>query len=150
MQYVISTTDEYWLATYPDLIEGIEKDGITEFNEDNGKYFLTMFGNEYDAAVMVAVFDGKRLVGFEEANINGRIYQVPAYVTFTEAICIEVNVNKLVEEGIATITETEMFDVPAYVITTDSPLITAENIINKAIVSIKDKRIPGLTEKFIK
>ena len=46
MTYVISTTDEYWLATYPDLIEGIEKDGITEFNEDNGKYFLTMFGNE--------------------------------------------------------------------------------------------------------
>jgi hypothetical protein len=71
-------------------------------------------------------------------------------VTFTEAICIEVNVNKIVEEGIATITETEMFDVPAYVITTDSPLIKAENIINKSIVSIKDKRIPGLTEKFIK
>ena len=143
-------TNQYWLATYPDLIEGIEKDGITEFNEDNGKYFLTMFESDYDAAVMVAVFDGKRMVGFQEADINGRKYQMPVYVTFTEAICIEVDVNKLVEEGIATVTETEMFDVPAYIITTDSPLIKAENIINKSIVSIKDKRIPGLMEKFVK
>jgi hypothetical protein len=143
-------TNQYWLATYPDLIEGIEQDGITEFNEDNGKYFLTMFGNDYDAAVMVAVFDGKRLVGFKETDVNGRKYEMPVYVTFTEAICIEVDVNKLVEEGIATVTETEMFDVPAYIVTTDSPLIKAENIINKSIVSIKDKRIPGLKEKFIK
>jgi len=143
-------TNQYWLATYPDLIEGIEQDGITEFNEDNGKYFLTMFENDYDAAVMVAVFDGKRLVGFKETDVNGRKYEMPVYVTFTEAICVEVDVNKLVEEGIATVTETEMFDVPAYIITTDSPLIKAENIINKSIVSIKDKRIPGLKEKFIK
>lgn len=143
-------TNQYWLATYPDLIEGIEQDGITEFNEDNGKYFLTMFGNEYDAAVMVAVFDGKRLVGFQEADINGRKYDMPAYVTFTEAICVEVDVNKLVEEGLATVTETEMFDVPAYIITTDSPLIKSENIISKAIVSINDKRIPGIQETFIK
>jgi hypothetical protein len=143
-------TNQYWLATYPDLIEGIEKDGITEFNEDDSKYFLTMFESDYDAAVMVAVFDGKRMVGFQEADINGRKYQMPVYVTFTEAICVEVDVNKLVEEGIATVTETEMFDVPAYIITTDSPLIKAENIINKSIVSIKDKRIPGLKEKFIK
>jgi hypothetical protein len=143
-------TNQYWLATYPDLIEGIEQDGITEFNEDNGKYFLTMFENEYDAAVMVAVFDGKRLVGFQEADINGRKYDMPAYVTFTEAICVEVDVNKLVEEGLATVTETEMFDVPAYIITTDSPLIKSENIISKAIVSINDKRIPGIQETFIK
>jgi hypothetical protein len=143
-------TNQYWLATYPDLIEGIEQDGITEFNEDNGKYFLTMFGNEYDAAVMVAVFEGKRLVGFQEADINGRKYDMPAYVTFTEAICVEVDVNKLVEEGIATVTETEMFDVPAYIVTTDSPLIKSENIINKAIVSINDKRIPGIQETFVK
>jgi len=143
-------TNQYWLATYPDLIEGIEKDGITEFNEDDSKYFLTMFESDYDAAVMVAVFDGKRMVGFQEADINGRKYQMPVYVTFTEAICVEVDVNKLVEEGIATVTETEMFDVPAYIITTDSPLIKAENIINKSIVSIKDKRIPGLKEKFVK
>jgi len=143
-------TNQYWLATYPDLIEGIEQDGITEFNEDNGKYFLTMFGNEYDAAVMVAVFDGKRLVGFQEADINGRKYEMPVYVTFTEAVCVEVDVNKLVEESIATVNETEMFDVPAYIITTDSPLIKSENIINKAIVSVKDKRIPGIQEKFIK
>lgn len=143
-------TNQYWLATYPDLIEGIEQDGITEFNEDNGKYFLTMFENEYDAAVMVAVFDGKRLVGFQEADVNGRKYDMPAYVTFTEAICVEVDVNKLVEEGLATVTETEMFDVPAYIITTDSPLIKSENIISKAIVSINDKRIPGIRETFIK
>jgi hypothetical protein len=90
------------------------------------------------------------MVGFQEADINGRKYQMPVYVTFTEAICVEIDVNKLVEEGIATVTETEMFDVPAYIITTDSPLIKAENIINKSIVSIKDKRIPGLMEKFVK
>lgn len=140
---------EYWLMCYPDQVDGAAEHGLgarhfyAETDETGPIYSLPLMPSSRSAAGLLKFVGGRRFQGTRTVlTENGKKYDVPDYEQFDRATCVRIDVEALVEFGMAEIVD-EKDPFGAVKLVVKEPEISASFLMDFAEHKLSDKSVPA-------